>query len=154
MAIILSNSDLTFLYTQLRLPGNIPLTFLDPQGIRDTAGIGNNINHPTWGAADQAFARLTVPNYGNAQGTFSFSTLTTTPSLDPALVNYSIRDPNVAIYDTTPRIISNLVVNQPSNPFLSLDNPATSPMGRLSPLTGLINPLPASAFGTMAGINS
>ena len=60
-------NDILFLLTQLRLPGNNPLniapigtgTILDPFGIRNTQGIGNNLNNPLWGAADQLFPRLT-----------------------------------------------------------------------------------------------
>ena len=154
MAIKLNNSDLTFLLSQLRLPGNIPLTPLDPQGIRDTSGIGNNIANPTWGAADQAFARLTVANYGSAQGTASPTSPTTfdfLPSTNPATVSYSVRTPGSVIYDSTPRTISNLIVNQPNDSFSTLDNPLSSPMGRLNPLTGLVNPLPSSAFFNFVG---
>ena len=43
----------------MRLPGNRPLLPIDPTGIRDVLGAGNNINNPNWGAADQQFTRDT-----------------------------------------------------------------------------------------------
>jgi len=55
----LTQQDIVFLLTQLRLPGNVPLLPIDATGIRDVKGIGNNINNPTWGAADQLFTRDT-----------------------------------------------------------------------------------------------
>ena len=55
----LTNQDIIFLLTQLRLPGNLPLLPIDPTGIRDVRGIGNNLNNPTWGAAQQPFTRDT-----------------------------------------------------------------------------------------------
>ena len=55
----LTQQDIVFLLTQLRLPGNVPLLPIDPTGIRDVKGIGNNLNNPTWGAADQLFTRDT-----------------------------------------------------------------------------------------------
>jgi Ca2+-binding RTX toxin-like protein len=55
----LTQLDLSFLLAQLRLPGNTPLLPIDPTGIRDVLGTGNNVNNPTWGAADQLFSRDT-----------------------------------------------------------------------------------------------
>ena len=55
----LTQFDITFLLAQLRLPGNQPPLPIDPTGIRDVSGVGNNINNPTWGTADQLFTRAT-----------------------------------------------------------------------------------------------
>ncbi|PXW53724.1 peptidase M10/serralysin-like protein [Methylobacterium sp. B4] len=35
-----------------------------PTGYRELSGHGNNLDHPTWGSADQAFIRLTQARYG------------------------------------------------------------------------------------------
>jgi Ca2+-binding RTX toxin-like protein len=35
-----------------------------PTGVRTLSGDGNNEDNPTWGAADQAFIRITNPHYG------------------------------------------------------------------------------------------
>lgn len=65
---LLSLTDIDFIRLQLDLPGNNPLnaplgTILDPFGIRDTRGIGNNVQNPLFGTADQLFPRLTAPSY-------------------------------------------------------------------------------------------
>jgi hypothetical protein len=74
---LLSIADFDFLRAQLDLLQNNPLnaplgTILDPTGIRDTQGVGNNVQNPFFGAADQLFPRLTTPNYNMAEGTFTF----------------------------------------------------------------------------------
>jgi Ca2+-binding RTX toxin-like protein len=161
---LLNQSDIDFILAQLTLPGNDPRralngtgTVLDPTGIRDVGGVGNNVNNPTWGAVDQAFARLTTAGWTNAQGTLNaqFAPLNTPTS-------YAVRDVN--LWDSTPRIISNLVANQSSASLSALgyttagqqklavlDDPNTTPGGRLSPLTGNTNPLPYSGFMTLFG---
>ena len=135
----LIQSDLDFIYAQLTLPGNDPRnaplgTVLDPTGIRDVQGIGNNIANPTWGAADQPFERLTgdavlppaVPTNLPLTGTppvtsappgfVSFPTPVSPASfpavnmLPPDAALYA--DRNVRVVDTSARDISNLVADQ------------------------------------------
>ena len=158
MAIQLNQLDIDFLLAQLRLPRNLPLLSIDPTGIRDTQGVGNNVNHPTWGAADQMFYRLTAPHYQSPTNPYSnwiADNLTGSPYATQAQAsNYSVRSSpgnTVNVVDAAPRIISNLVADQPVDPFLAMDNPANSPKGRLNPLTGLVNPLPTSAYLAFVG---
>jgi hypothetical protein len=52
MAFELTDEDLEFL-----------LDLVNSDDLRDSSGLGNNIDNPTWGAADQPFIRLTAPSY-------------------------------------------------------------------------------------------
>ena len=153
----LIQKDLDFIWAQLTLPGNVPLTSIDSTGIRDVQGVGNNRYNPYYGSADTLFPRLTPKSYDYSAKTGAFTTTinldgsVTTPTYDPAAtIDYSIR--GTTIIDASPRIISNLVVNQHGMaPEVVQDNPSSTPGGRFSPLTGNLNPLPYSGFMTMFG---
>jgi Ca2+-binding RTX toxin-like protein len=163
---LLNQTDIDFLLAQLTLPGNDPRnaplgTALDPTGIRDVAGVGNNVLSPTWGAADQLFVRVTTPVFGQAEGTVVFGG-PQGPVITPGTPGYETR--NINLVDTSPRVISNLVADQsaaslaaigyttPEEQLLAvLDDPTTTPGGRLNPFTGAANPLPYSSFTTMFG---
>jgi len=149
----LTENDITFIKAQLDLPNNVPLAPVDNTGIRDVQGVGNNVFNPTWGSADQLFPRLTLASYGNAMGTFSFAqngAITITPATVDAPVSYATRGINLV--DATPRIISNLVSNQSGLAALQVQDDPFNPNGaRVSPVTGSINPLPASGFMTLFG---
>ena len=136
----LNQTDIDFLFAQLTLPGNDPRnaplgTVLDPTGIRDVSGIGNNVLNPTWGAADQAFVRLTNTTGSNATPGTSPSQLTppsNTPvsSSGPAAGSATLVAPpannstavtgvangnlytQTTVVDGSPRVISNIVVDQ------------------------------------------
>ena len=141
--------DIDFIKGNVQLPGNIPPNPLSNAGIRDTQGVGNNLFNPTWGAADQLFARVTPAQYSNAQGTFTMGpqgqlNTTMTPT------SYSVRGINLV--DAEPRIISNLVSDQSGVSKLDAqDNPSNPNGARVSPLTGTVNPLPYSGFTTLFG---
>ena len=97
---LLSYADLIFIRTQLDLPGNDPRnaplgTILDPFGIRDVQGIGNNVSNPFFGTADHLFPRVTTASYIDAQGTFTFGQTGINPI--PVPTSYAIRDIN--LYD-------------------------------------------------------
>lgn len=166
MGIRITQADLDFLWAQLRLPGNDPRnapfgTILDPSGIRDVAGIGNNINNPYFGAADQLFVRKTPMQFRQAEGTFSYGQagLQTVP----VPVSYAVRDINVV--DSSARTISNLVADQSAEALAALgyttpqqqklavlDDPSSTPGGRISPLTlDATNALPYSSITTLLG---
>jgi len=173
---LLNAADLDFIYFQLTLPGNDPRraplgTQLDPWGIRDVQGIGNNLLNPVWGAADQLFPRLVASSWSQAQGSYTVGPFGFVQNLTP--ISYATRalfdgvagrwNP-VNLIDATPRQISNLVANQspealsaigyltPGEQALAvLDDPSATPGGRLSPLTGTMNPLPYSSYLTMVG---
>ena len=161
---LLSLADIDFIRQQLDLLGNNPLnaplgTILDPLGIRDTQGVGNNVQNPFFGNADQLFPRLTTPSYRFSEGAFSFGPTGLTFAAKP--VSYAVRDVN--LYDSSPRIISNLVANQSKEALNAIgltdqqaalavqDDPSATPGGRLSPLTGNVNPLPYSGMMTIFG---
>ena len=163
--LLLNRTDIDFIRAQLDLPGNDPRnaplgTILDAFGIRDVSGVGNNVLNPLFGQADQPFPRLTPATYGNAQGTFTIGQAGFTQVPNPT--SYAVRDVN--LYDTSPRIISNLVANQSDAALAAIgyttdaarklavqDDPTSTPDGRLSPLTGNTNPLPYSSFLTFVG---
>ncbi|WP_298290486.1 peroxidase family protein [Novosphingobium sp.] len=146
-------NDINFIKLQLNLPNNTPLAPVDNTGIRDVQGVGNNVFNPTWGSADQLFPRLTLANYTNAMGTFSFAqngSISITPATVDAPVSYATRGINLV--DAAPRIISNLVSDQSGlTPLQIQDNPINTNGARVSPVTGTINPLPASGFMTLFG---
>lgn len=193
---LLNQTDIDFIYAQLTLPGNDPRnaplgTVLDPTGIRDVQGIGNNLANPTSGAADQQFERLTNVDGSTAAPTTPPSQLGTsqTPATPPVTTGPIFTPPglgnpaentaspvygvmngeaytqrNTNISDETPRIISNLVVDQSPDALNAigyetageqklavLDDPSLTPQGRLNPFTGNVNPLPYSTFTTMFG---
>jgi Ca2+-binding RTX toxin-like protein len=149
----LTENDIKFIRAQLTLLNNVPLNPVDNTGIRDVQGIGNNVFNPTWGSADQLFPRLTLVNYVNVMGTFSFAqngAITITPATIDAPVSYATRGINLV--DAAPRIISNLVSNQSGLAPLQVQDDPFNPNGaRISPVTGSINPLPASGFMTLFG---
>jgi Ca2+-binding RTX toxin-like protein len=162
---LLTKADLNFIRTQLNLfgndPRNAPLgTVLDPLGIRDVQGVGNNVTNPLFGNADQLFSRLTTPVYIDAQGTFTIGSAGFNPI--PVPTSYAIRDIN--LYDASPRIISNLISNQSDAALAALgyttdaarnlvvqNDPSATPDGLLSPLTANTNPLPFSGLFTLMG---
>ena len=83
---LLNQTDIDFIFAQLTLPGNDPRnaplgTVLDPTGIRDVGGVGNNVGNPLSGAVDQAFERLT--NVGGEPVTGGGTTTTFTPPPAP-----------------------------------------------------------------------
>ena len=147
----LSQTDLDFIWEQLRLPGNRPLTPLDSTGIRDVQGIGNNLANPSWGAADTLFPRATFADFTYANRTGGFTLSQTGVVYDPNLsIDYATR--GTTVIDASPRIISNLIANQDGLTALQVaDRPEDTPVGRLSPLTGDVNPLPYSSFMTLFG---
>jgi len=163
--IVLTQADIDFIWAQLRLPGNDPRnaplgTILDPFGIRDVQGVGNNVTNPLFGAADQLFPRLTHVHWRDAAGTFTFGQ--TGLSIVNQPTSYGVRDVNLVDYSA--RTISNVVSNQSDAALAAVgyttaaerklvvqDDPSTTPGGRLSPLTGATNPLPYSSFMTLFG---
>src|SRR3954466_496752 len=125
---VISPDDLRFIYDQIlvgqahagggQLLGPGPNQVNDPQlprGLRTVDGSFNNLvpGQTAFGAADRLFPRLTTPVYRAAeQGT-----------------NYAQKSLNNVVFDSQPRIISNLVVDQSSaNPaaVAAADNPCGS----------------------------
>src|SRR3990167_7779804 len=188
---LLNQTDIDFIFAQLTLPGNDPRnaplgTVLDPTGIRDVGGVGNNVGNPLSGAVDQAFERLTNVDGEPVTGGGTTSTVTPPPAppssgpvgappvpAPPSITSvvgvpnaglYADRNPNLPVVDSNPRIVSNLVADQSAEALAAigydtageqklavLDDPSTTPQGRLNPFTGAVNPLPFSTFTTMFG---
>jgi Ca2+-binding RTX toxin-like protein len=162
----LTQTDLDFIWEQLRLPGNNPLngvngTIVDSTGIRDVKGVGNNVMNPLFGAADQLFVRETTAQWRDADGTFTFGQQGL--SITNAPTSYATRDVN--LIDRSARTISNLVAAQDADSLAAigyltpgeqklavLDDPSATPGGRISPITGTsVNALPYSSFMTLFG---
>lgn len=142
----LNQTDIDFLFAQLTLPGNDPRnaplgTVNDPTGIRDVAGVGNNVLNPTWGNTSLAFPRVTgnasvpgdVPNLAPApapaidpnastpnfaQG-FTPTNLTPPGSITPR-TGVSYPAGNRDITDADARVVSNLVANQDADALAAL----------------------------------
>jgi Ca2+-binding RTX toxin-like protein len=79
-----------------------------PFGLRTVSGICNNIEpgQETFGAVDQTFPRLTSPSFRPAENTH--------PSFGPPNPT-SYAQTGGFVFDTQPRLISNLIVDQTSN---------------------------------------
>ena len=149
---LLCMSDLDFILLQVRLLNNAPLSPSDMTGLRDVGGVGNNIANPLWGTAYNPFLRLMPADFTShmGEGTFGLDQSHTPINISYAPTSYGTRDIN--IIDSQPRIISNLVANSANiSQLLIQDNPATSPNGRVSPLTGPDSPLPNSGFFALIG---
>jgi Animal haem peroxidase/Fibronectin type III domain/RTX calcium-binding nonapeptide repeat (4 copies) len=114
----------------LSMIGSGPNQVPDPLttfGLRTVAGDCNNLvsvlntttannnhptpsfaNHPTFGAADQPFPRLTTPVFRTAESN--------PPAFGPPgpVTSYAQKLANNVVFDTQPRLISNLIVDQTS----------------------------------------
>jgi hypothetical protein len=160
---VLNAGDLRFIYEQIlvaqdhaaggTLLGPGPNQVHDPQlprGLRTVDGSFNNLvpvpDQHKFGAADRLFPRLTTPVYREAEAS----------PADPAgpKTSYAQKLLNNVVYDSQPRIISNLIVDQ------SLANPAAvaaarNPCGSggfvCSPpeLDSSGNPIPDPASGAL-----
>ena len=107
-------------------PDRIP-DYLTAYGLRTVDGSCNNLasvlsttnlnnnhptptftNHPTFGAADQPFPRLTSPVFRDAESN--------PPAFGPPgpVTSYAQKTANNVVFDTQPRLISNLIVDQTS----------------------------------------
>lgn len=168
--------DLRFLLSRVRgewLPeeqgGLVPQ---GPTGIRDVQGVGNNtLNElsPNWwfGAADTLFPRLTfnrltAPTIKNDVISSPFANSQRGPDKTIAIGDTTVA--NGSVDALNPRNISNLIGDS-SNPvgFQSLDptdpNYAAklqlklmdNPTGRVSPVSGAVNPLPYSNWMSQFG---
>ena len=152
----ISQSDIDFLWTQLRLPNNLPPNTLSFLGVRDVRGVANNVSYPLWAVVDQPFLRAlsavftTTPTDANAtSGTFSFGQ-TGNVVYNYVPTSYAIRGINLV--DSSPRTISNLVASSAGlTQFQQQDDPSATPNGRVSPLTGPSNPLVYSGWMTLFG---
>ncbi len=105
VGIKLVRSDLDFILDQIRIAeaharGEDLYSLLPnqrmPLGLRTVDGTYNNLSHPEFGAADNPFPRATDPHFQPGQ----FGT------------NYGS---NASVVDSTPRTISNLLVDQTAN---------------------------------------
>jgi Ca2+-binding RTX toxin-like protein len=100
-------------------PDQIP-DAITSYGLRTVDGSCNNLvsvldlttpanNHPTFGAADRPFPRLTNPSFrpaeGRPAGLFG-------PGGPPATASSTYAQKKGSVYDTQPRLISNLIVDQ------------------------------------------
>ncbi|MDB5798726.1 MAG: heme peroxidase [Paucimonas sp.] len=108
-------SDLAFILDQIRIAeahaAGADLASLLPNeraamGLRTVDGSYNNLQHPNFGAADHAFPRVTPPVLGQAENT-------PTGFGPPGTTSYQQTSGNV--FDSQPRVISNLIVDQTNN---------------------------------------
>ncbi|MGH8383533.1 peroxidase family protein [Pseudomonas sp.] len=119
-------SDLNFILDQIKIAeadasGQDILSLIPniraPLGLRTVDGSNNNLmnlngnNHTGYGAADNTFPRLTDPVFNPAQGAPAgfFG-----PG-SPAIPGSSYAQNSGAVFDSQPRTISNLIVDQTSN---------------------------------------
>jgi Ca2+-binding RTX toxin-like protein len=124
-------SDLDFILAQIKIaeahasgqplfgPGGLVPAYNVSYGLRTVDGSFNNLLNPTWGAADEPFPHLLDPTYRPAtpavvdfDGPGGEPAIVTAPNYNPS------NDPNSIVMDSSPRTISNLIVDQ------TLDNTA------------------------------
>lgn len=110
----LFRTDLQFILDQILLAesGNMPPTAFHPWGLRTVNGVGNHVipGQETWGSADQNFPRLLTPVWRNG-----------TPVTMPVGPGQALGSPTSYlqtsgfVFDTSIRLISNLIVDQTAN---------------------------------------
>jgi hypothetical protein len=146
---------------------------LGPTGLRDVQGVGNNTlnaNSPNWwfGAGDtlfprMTFNRLTAPNTKNDVISSAFANSQRGP-LQTITIGDTTTVAGKVVDALNPRTISNLIIDS-SNPagFQSLDpnDPnyqaklelqlMDNPAGRVSPVSGAVNPLAYSNWMSQFG---
>lgn len=130
-----SKGDLTFILRQIRIaerhantltpadpcgtlvgpgPNQVP-DRLTSYGLRTVDGSCNNLfaGRTRWGAADEVFPRLTDPTFREAEGIEEGALFPGSPADDAS----SYAQKRGSVYDSQPRLVSNLVVDQTaSNP--------------------------------------
>ncbi|MBI2590734.1 MAG: DUF5011 domain-containing protein [Candidatus Blackburnbacteria bacterium] len=160
VGLTLIRSDLQFILDQIKiaeahaqgafLSGLIPKDVL-PWGLRTVDGTFNNIvsNQSEFGAADRVFPRLTTPVFRNAENaTFDLDGPGPLTLGQPT----SYAQNNGFVFDSQPRLISNLIVDQ------TLGNPAAQAASAFSlpdPQTNsLFIPNIAPDMGLSASFNS
>ena len=141
---IVNADDLAFILKQIKIAeahsGGISLTQaiqnaygvsasdanLVPFGLRTVDGTYNNLVHPTYGAADQIFPRMTDPAYiiSRNGGAIDFDGSGSASALSQG--NYG---QGGVVIDSDPRTISNLIVNQ------TISNPAAVAAWFANPLS-------------------
>jgi Ca2+-binding RTX toxin-like protein len=133
MAVTMIRSDLEFILEQIKIaeahaagaplfgPGGLVPAYNVSAGLRTVDGTYNHLlpGQETWGAADQQFPSLMDPAYRPAEGTpLDFDGPGPAPAMQTA-PNYNPSDnPGSFVVDSSPRTISNLIVDQ------TLGNPA------------------------------
>jgi Ca2+-binding RTX toxin-like protein len=138
-------SDLQFILDQIKIAeanaqGEDLSTLLPnaqvPWGLRTVDGSFNNLINPEYGAADEPFTRLTTPVFGTAEAP--------PPGFGPPgapATSYS--QTSGSVFDSEPRTISNLIVDQTDN------NPAAVAARNQTPNSGsIMSPGLDGIFGT------
>lgn len=127
----LFRTDLQFILDQIILAesGGLPPTAFHPWGLRTVNGTNNHVipGQEAWGSADQNFPRLLNPLWRNAS-------VVTMPGLpgQPLGTPTSYLQTSGFVFDTSIRLISNLIVDQTANNPAAVEaNGAAAPI--LSP---------------------
>jgi Ca2+-binding RTX toxin-like protein len=112
----LFRTDLQFILDQILLAenGNTPPTPFHPWGLRTVNGMRNNVipGQESWGSADQIFPRLLTPLFRPAG---SVTIDLDGPNGQSVGQQTSYLQTSGYVFDTAPRVISNLIVDQSSN---------------------------------------
>ncbi|POF39057.1 heme peroxidase [Pseudomonas laurylsulfativorans] len=105
-----------------------------PFGLRTVSGIDNNLANPQFGAADNFFPRMTTPVFNTAQvqpvGFFG-------PTDPGGTTPTSYLQTSGAVFDSQPRTISNLIVDQTANNPAAVAAAAANPDSQLVTSPGL-----------------
>ena len=115
MPVQFTRSDLDFILTQIEMaeagqdPVNPHLSF----GLRQVNGQNNSVvaGQPLFGAADQAFPRMSTPVFQSADAGTNYAQTAVNPGANP---NTNPVAAGVVI-DADPRVISNLIADQTAN---------------------------------------
>ncbi|MCP2020160.1 UNVERIFIED_ORG: Ca2+-binding RTX toxin-like protein [Pseudomonas reinekei] len=105
-----------------------------PFGLRTVTGIYNNLANPQFGAADNFFPRMTTPVFNTAQvhpvGFFG-------PADPGGTTPTSYLQTSGAVFDSQPRTISNLIVDQTANNPAAVAAAAANPDSQVVTSPGL-----------------
>lgn len=157
----LNFQDLRFLLSRSRstwLPEEQGgLAPLGPTGIRDVQGVANNTTDPLspnywFGAADTLFPRLTFnrlisPGKKNDVISSAFANSPRGPN-QVVTLGFTTSINGQLVDALNPRNISNIIANSAGKTQFQLQD---NPTGRISPLSGAINPLPYSNWMSQFG---
>ena len=135
----LFRTDLQFILDQILLAesGNMPPTAFHPWGLRTVTGVGNHVipGQEAWGSADQTFPRLLTPLW--RAGTAVTMPVGPGQALGSAT---SYAQTSGFVFDSSIRLISNLIVDQTAN------NPAAVEANGGNPIA--VSPGLDGIFGT------
>ncbi|MFC5337624.1 peroxidase family protein [Leucobacter denitrificans] len=130
-----------------------------PHGLRTVDGSFNNLTEgrSLWGASDQPFPTILEPYFRQADPALTAPGAPpagNTDMCEPGLTCYAQWEPGHIVYDSTPRIISNLIVDQSTNNPAAVNAASHLPGSEIRPDGTIHLPNMASDEGLSAPTNA